>query len=331
MRIIHLLSILFIFYSFTLNANHATTLTIYTYDSFVSEWGPGPIIKKKFEEKFNKHLKFITTDSAASLITKIFLEGSSTKADIVLGLDMNLLDEANKSNLFLQHSLGHLKNKIELPIEWKSENFLPYNYGYFAFVYNNKKFINPPNSMDELINKTNARIVIQDPRTSTPGLGLLTWIKAIYGDNAKNEWEKLNKKIISVTKGWTDSYYNIFMAGEADMVLSYTTSPAAHIMFENNRDFSAINFDEGNYISIEFAGILKSSKNKSLSKKFLNFMLSNDFQSIIPSTNIMYPVIKIDNLPEAYYGLKIPKALQIDPVTINENKSIWIEEWLNAS
>ena len=103
MRIIHLLSILFIFYSFTLNANHATTLTIYTYDSFVSEWGPGPIIKKKFEEKFNKHLKFITTDSAASLITKIFLEGSSTKADIVLGLDMNLLDEANKSNLFLQH------------------------------------------------------------------------------------------------------------------------------------------------------------------------------------------------------------------------------------
>ena len=331
MRILQLLSCLLFFYCFSVNANHANTLTIYTYDSFVSDWGPGPIIKKKFEDKFKIHLEFVTVDSAATLLTKVILEGSSTKADIVLGLDMNLLDEANKSNLFFKHSLEHLINIIDLPIEWESENFTPYNYGYFAFVYNNKKFTNPPNSMEELINNTDARIVIQDPRTSTPGLGLLTLIKAIYGNKAGDAWEKLNKKIISVTKGWTDAYYNIFLAGEADMVLSYTTSPAAHIMFENNYDYSAINFSEGNYITIEFAGILKSSKNKLLAKKFLRFMLTEDFQSIIPLTNIMYPVIKINDLPEAYKSLEIPKVLQIDPTIINTNKEDWIEEWLNAS
>ena len=156
-------------------------------------------------------------------------------------------------------------------------------------------------------------------------------MKAIYGKEAKEKWKKLNQKIISVTKGWTDAYYNIFLAEEADMVLSYTTSPAAHIMFENNYDYSAINFKEGNYISIEFAGILKSSKNKLIAKKFLEFILDEDFQSVIPSTNIMYPVIKINNLPEAYNYLDAPKALQIDPKIINENKSLWIEEWLNAS
>ena len=331
MRILQLLSCLLFFYCFSVNANHANTLTIYTYDSFVSDWGPGPIIKKKFEDKFKIHLEFVTVDSAATLLTKVILEGSSTKADIVLGLDMNLLDEANKSNLFFKHSLEHLINIIDLPIEWESENFTPYNYGYFAFVYNNKKFTNPPNSMEELINNTDARIVIQDPRTSTPGLGLLTWIKAIYGNKAGDAWKKLNKKIISVTKGWTDAYYNIFLAGEADMVLSYTTSPAAHIMFENNYDYSAINFSEGNYITIEFAGILKSSKNKLLAKKFLRFMLTEDFQSIIPLTNIMYPVIKINDLPEAYKSLEIPKVLQIDPIIIDTNKEDWIEEWLNAS
>ena len=331
MRILQLLSCLLFFYCFSVNANHANTLTIYTYDSFVSDWGPGPIIKKKFEDKFKIHLEFVTVDSAATLLTKVILEGSSTKADIVLGLDMNLLDEANKSKLFFKHSLEHLINIIDLPIDWVSENFVPYNYGYFAFVYNNKKFTNPPNSMEELINNTDARIVIQDPRTSTPGLGLLTWIKAIYGNKAGDAWKKLNKKIISVTKGWTDAYYNIFLAGEADMVLSYTTSPAAHIMFENNYDYSAINFSEGNYITIEFAGILKSSKNKLLAKKFLRFMLTEDFQSIIPLTNIMYPVIKINDLPEAYKSLEIPKVLQIDPTIINTNKEDWIEEWLNAS
>ena len=143
--------------------------------------------------------------------------------------------------------------------------------------------------------------------------------------------EKLNKKIVSVTKGWTDSYYNIFLAGEADMVLSYSTSPAAHVMFEDNNDYSAIIFDEGNYLTVEFAGILKSSKNKTQANHFINFMLTEDFQSVIPSTNIMYPVTKINNLPKAFKSLKFPKALQIDPFLINQNKNIWIEEWLNAS
>ena len=156
-------------------------------------------------------------------------------------------------------------------------------------------------------------------------------MKSIYGDNVSSEWKKLNKKIVAVTKGWTDAYYNIFLTGEADLVLSYTTSPAAHIIFEENYDFSAINFNEGNYLTIEFAGVLKSSKNKSIAKDFLNFILSEDFQSVIPSTNIMYPVIKIKKMPEAYQSLEIPKVLQIDPVIINSNKEIWIEEWLNAS
>ncbi len=308
----------------------AEKIIIYTYDSFISEWGPGPIIEKIFEEKYQVDLDLIAVDSAATLLNKVILEGSNTKADIVLGLDMNLFESAGKSNLFDNHSITNLNERLNIPFKWESELFVPYNYGYFAFVYNNKNLKNPPKSMDELINSTEARIVIQDPRTSTPGLGLLTWMKALYGDDAKNNWKKLNKKIISVTKGWTDAYYNFFMAGEADIVLSYSTSPAAHIMFEDNHNISASIFEEGNYLSVEFAGILKSSRNKKLANKFLDFMISDDFQSIIPSTNIMYPVTKIE-LPDAYSVLELPKPLQLEPREINKNKEKWINEWLNAS
>ena len=156
-------------------------------------------------------------------------------------------------------------------------------------------------------------------------------MKALYGNDAPSEWKKLNKKVITVTKGWTDSYYNIFLAGEADMVLSYSTSPAAHIMFEDNNDYTAISFTEGNYLSIEFAGILKSSTNKKMANNFVNFMISEEFQSVIPSTNIMYPVTTINNLPAAFKSLEIPKVLQINPSEISKNKDKWIEEWLNAS
>ena len=317
-----------LFISFSI---YAEKLTIYTYDSFVSEWGPGPIIEKIFEEKYNADVDFVAVDSAATLLNKVILEGDTSKADIVLGLDMNLFDLAEQSGLFTTHNINDINNLINLPLKWESNKFVPYNYGYFSFVYNEANLATPPKSMDELINSTNARIVIQDPRTSTPGLGLLTWMKALYGDKAGDEWKKLNKKIISVTKGWTDAYYNFFMAGEADMVLSYTTSPAAHIMFEERYDILATTFEEGNYITIEFAGILNNSQNKDLANKFLNFMLSKEFQSVIPSTNIMYPVTNIKDLPEAFDKLDVPNFIQMDPKEINKNKEKWIDEWLNAS
>ena len=317
-----------LFISFSI---YAEKLTIYTYDSFVSEWGPGPIIEKIFEEKHNADIEFVAVDSAATLLNKVILEGDTSKADIVLGLDMNLFDLAEQSELFTTHNINEINNLINLPLKWESNKFVPYNYGYFSFVYNEANLATPPKSMDELINSTNARIVIQDPRTSTPGLGLLTWMKALYGDKAGDEWKKLNKKIISVTKGWTDAYYNFFMAGEADMVLSYTTSPAAHIMFEERYDILATTFEEGNYITIEFAGILNNSQNKDLANKFLNFMLSEEFQSVIPSTNIMYPITNIKDLPEAFDKLDVPNFIQMDPKEINKNKEKWIDEWLNAS
>ena len=309
---------------------YAKKITIYTYDSFISEWGPGPIIEKIFEEKYNTDIEFVAVDSAATLLNKVILEGDSSKADVVLGLDMNLFDSAEQSGLFSSHNINDINSSINLPLKWESNKFVPYNYGYFSFVYNEANLKSPPRSMDELINSTKARIVIQDPRTSTPGLGLLTWMKALYGDKAGDEWKKLNKKIISVTKGWTDSYYNFFMSGEADMVLSYTTSPAAHIMFEDRYDIQSTAFEEGNYITIEFAGILNTSKNKDLANKFLTFMMSEEFQSVIPSTNIMYPVTKIKNMPEAYDNIEVPNFIQIDPKEINKNKEKWIDEWLNS-
>ena len=166
----------------------AEKLTIYTYDSFVSEWGPGPIIEKQFEETYEIDLELVAVDSAATLLNKVILEGENTKADIVLGLDMNLFESAKESDLFDKHSLTNLNDKLNLPINWESKVFVPYNIGYLAFVYNNKNLKNPPKSMDELINSTEVRIVIQDPRTSTPGLGLLTWMKALYGDDAQSNW-----------------------------------------------------------------------------------------------------------------------------------------------
>ena len=157
----------------------------------------------------------------------------------------------------------------------------------------------------------------------------MLWIKSIYGQEADKVWEKLKKKIVTVTKSWSESY-GLFLNGEADMVLSYTTSPAYHMIVEGNNDYYAANFSEGHYIQVEVAGILKNSENKILARKFLNFMISEKFQNTIPTGNWMYPIIELnEKLPEEFSKLIIPnKTLLQGSESISKNKKKWINEWL---
>jgi hypothetical protein len=81
-------------------------------------------------------------------------------------------------------------------------------------------------------------VIYEDPRTSTPGLGLLLWMQKVYGDKAPEAWQKLAAKTVTVTKGWSEAY-GLFLKGESDLVLSYTTSPAYHIIEEKKDNYAA--------------------------------------------------------------------------------------------
>ena len=110
--------------------------------------------------------------------------------------------------------------------------------------------------------------MLQDPRSSTPGLGFLLWMKSVYGDKAADAWKKLEPRILTVTPGWSEAYA-LFTKGEAPMVLSYTTSPAYHVIAENSERYKAAPFAEGHYLQVEVAGLIENSPEKELAKKFL--------------------------------------------------------------
>ena len=299
-------------------------LIIYTYDSFAAEWGPGPAIKTSFEKVCNCEIEFVATSNAGTLLTKIKLEGSNSAADIVLGFDQNLLVEAESTGLFTKHNINP-----DIELDWSNQYFTPYDYSLFAFIYDETILSNPPKSMGELADRDDINIIVQDPRTSTPGLGLLLWIKSIFEEKASDVWGKLNNKIVTYTPGWSEAY-GMFLENEADMVLSYTTSPAYHLMYEDTSKYKAANFSEGHYIQIEVAGILQTSKNYELARQFLEFISTEEFQNEIPTKNIMYPVTSI-SLPSAFNQLIEPtKKLMLNPSLIHKSKKNWINEWLNS-
>ena len=305
------------------------TLTIYTYDSFTSEWGPGPAIEKAFEAQCDCDLNFVALDSSIGILGRVQLEGASSKADIVLGLDTNLTDIARKTGLFQPHGSSAVADNLPRP--FKDDVFMPFDWGYFAFVYDTNRMANPPKSMDALVNASDdLRIAIQDSRTSTPGLGLLLWMKSIYGDDAPQAWQKLNPKIVTVTKSWWDAY-SLFLEGEADMVLSYSTSPAYHAIAEGADNYAAAEFSEGHYMQIEVAAILKNAPQPELAKNFMNFIQGSEFQGIIPTTNWMYPTQK-SATPDGFANLITPtKGFLFTGAEVAANKQAWVDEWLAVS
>ncbi|MEO0544915.1 MAG: thiamine ABC transporter substrate binding subunit [Pseudomonadota bacterium] len=315
--------------TFTPSMADEGVLTIYTYESFVADWGPGPQVEEAFEAQCTCDVEFVSAADGVALLNRLRLEGGNGRADIVLGLDTNLTAEATESGFFAEHGLS--LETTTVPGGWDDSYFLPFDYGYFAVIYDSEKIAEPPTSMADFLAGDDAKkIAIQDPRTSTPGLGLMLWIKDIYGDDWEEALEKLNARTLTVTPGWSEAY-GLFTNGEVPMVLSYTTSPAYHMLVEETDRYKAAGFVEGHYMQIEVAGITVKGADNPLAKQFLEFMVSPTFQSIIPQTNWMLPVADTGNELDPAFLQAVPeKALLFSPETVAENRKKWVDEWLEV-
>ncbi|WP_425073222.1 thiamine ABC transporter substrate binding subunit [Sagittula sp. S175] len=276
-------------------------LTVYAPDYFTSEWGPGPKIEELFEAQCGCDLQF----KPGELLPRLMLEGDRTEADVVIGLNTDVTKKARESGLFAPHGVD--LSPLTLPIEWTDDTFLPFNYGHTAFIYDTTK-MEAPASFDALLEAPDdLRLVIQDPRTSISGLALVLWVQEVYGDKAQDAWAKLAPKIVTVTKGWSESY-GMFNDGEADMVLSYTTSPAYHIIAEEDVTKKAAIFPEGHYFMVELAAKVAGTDQPELAQQFMDFILSHDFQSMIATGNWSIPAaLDKAEWPEGFQKLDLPE------------------------
>ena len=301
-------------------------LTVYAGDYFTSEWGPGPVIEKTFEASCGCDLVWSTGD----LLPRLLLEGERTKADVVIGLTSDVTAKARATGLFAPH--GQDNGRLTLPIDWTDDTFLPFNYGHTAFIYNSETLAEPPASFDALLDMPDdLRIVIQDPRTSISGLALVLWVQAVYGEGAEAAWQKLAPKILTVTKDWSSSY-GMFTDGEADMVLSYTTSPAYHLFAEQDDTKKAAIFPEGHYFMVETVAKIAGTDQPELADRFMAFVLSEEFQRVIPTANWSLPsALPRADWPEGWESLPLPeKVLFYDETEAAALQDRAIEAWRSA-
>ncbi|MDR1428872.1 MAG: thiamine ABC transporter substrate-binding protein [Spirochaetaceae bacterium] len=296
----------------------SNTVTVWTYDSFDSEWGPGPEVKKRFEDETGLTLNFVVHGDAGELLSRLLLEGDRADADVILGLDQNMLNRALSSGFFEPYTPeGFDRVFRELRVD-STNSLIPMDYSYFAFVYDSELLENPPRSLEELTEERFAKkIILLDPRTSSPGQGFFAWTREVYGRDWPEYWRRLAPSILTIAGGWT-SGYGLFTSREAPLVLSYTTSPGYHLEYENTERYRAAIFSDGHPLQVELAGLLRGAANKENGKRFMDFMLSPAFQETLALKNSMYPAIDIA-LPGSFrINPKSDKPLLPDEVSSEE-------------
>lgn len=303
-------------------------LVVYTYDSFVSEWGTGPRVVPLFEKLHGVKVRLVSAGDAGQVLNRAILEKDRPQADVLLGLDNNLLARARDEGVLQPYRSPALERVPAERVFDPDHLVTPFDYGYFAFIHDTQALPDPPASLEELTDpRLRGRIILEDPRTSSPGLGFLLWTIAVYGDGWQDYWRRLLPNVLTIAEGW-DTAYGLFTSGEAPLVLSYTTSPAYHVESEKTTRFRSLLFPEGHYLQVEGLGVVKGAPHPELARRFVDFALSEEFQREIPLTNWMYPVLPDLPLPESYSWAPRPqKSLSLDPALIGREQQGWLDAW----
>lgn len=307
------------------------TLLIYASDSFTSEWGLGPQIQDIFFERTGYTITFITYKDTLSTYNALEqMSGAMNYPDVFIGIDNNTASMALESGLFAEWAMtDDIQNHIPKQLFFdNNKTLVPFDYGYISVVYDSRKIAIPPKSLEDLTDsRFKNSIVLISPRGSHTGLAFFLWTVAVYGDGYTDYWNRLKPSILSVTDGWSAAY-GLFVAGEAPLVISYTTSPAYHIAYENTDYIKATTFEKGNYILVEYAAITKNAQNKKGAEAFMSFLFSPEVQEKIALTNIMYPSRDDIPLPVSFDTLpKVKTSIDIYKQNDTVNTKILLNEW----
>lgn len=330
----HIIFVLLVFVSLSIFARgtgdqNPEILKVYCYDSFSSEWGPGPIIAERFTESTGIQVEFHAPGDAVSVLNQLILEKNHPVADVVVGIDDSLVSRALEEGVLQPYRSAKIDNIPSELIFDETYQLLPYDYGHFSINYDSLKITNPPTSLEELAEKRfENQLILMDPRTSTPGLGFLLWTISVYGDTWQDYWTRLQPSILTITDGWSEAYA-LYTAGEAALVLSYGSSPFYHKEYEDTDQYRSAEFSEGHVRQIEGMGIVAGSGNVGAAQQFIDFMLENESQETLLMSNIMIPVIEGIELPESFDIAMIPEStVDVSRYRQRDNLDEIVNQWV---
>jgi len=317
-------------------AQEKPKLVVYTYDSFAA-WGPGPFIEEQFEARYNADLVLVAPASSNEMLARLIqeMEAGNRQADVFIGLADSALSRALARNLFEPYDPALIPNLAGVPGELLFDptgHVIPFDHGYITLVYDSEA-LSPdevPTTFEELLDPRFARSIIAiDPRTSSPGHAFLMWTIARFGDPGYLEfWERLKPNLLTVAGGWSEAY-DMFLNGEAPIVVSYSTDTAYSMMKEGSDRQRVLLLEGQGYRQVEGMAIVRGTKVPELAHALLNLVLEPEVQSLLATTNWMFPANREAPLDPTFeqYAVLPPHPVWLPSEEIEANDARWLREW----
>lgn len=317
-------------------------LNVMTHDSFdiTAE------LLEKFESENNVKVNIIKAGDTGSALNRLILTktAGAQEADVFYGIDNTFLSRALENDLFEAYDAPALA-KIDAGFKLDPANgALPVDYGDVCINYDKAWFadkaIELPNSLEALTDPAYKNLlIVENPSTSSPGLAFMLATIAHFGEDAwLDYWKELKNNTVVISSDWETAYYSHFSGssgkGPQPMVVSYSSSPAAEFIYAEleleESPTASIVADDACWRQIEFAGIVKGTRQRDLAEKFIDFLLSKDFQEDLPMQMFVFPVLSEAVLPDDFVkNSQIPEnPATLNPADIAQNREKWIEQWL---
>jgi thiamine transport system substrate-binding protein len=318
-----------------------TILTVLTHSSFSAS----KEVLAGFEADTGARLRFVEGGDAGETLGKAILSKGNPFADVIFGIDSTFLGRALTADIF--EPLG-IPIPPTIPADLRldpTSRLAPVDVGYVCLNADKAWFASrglalPARLADLVLPAFRGLLVVEDPAASSPGLAFLLATIARFGETGEYPWQRfwrdLRANDVLVAGGWSDAYYNEFSAtgsGRRPLVVSYATSPAAELFYAAEpkpKDSPTIALvSDGTFRQVEFAGVLKGTRQPDLARRFVAFLLSRRFQEDIPLQMWVHPADSGARLPEVFTRFAaVPASTAIlDPALIDARRDEWTREW----
>ncbi len=322
-------------------AQKQPVVTLMTHDSFAVSKG----LLEAFEKQNGATLKILKGGDAGAALNQAILSKANPLADVFYGVDNTFMSRALAAGIFeayVSPALSRIPKALMLDPQ---NRLLPVDFGDVCLNYDKNWFaaekMTPPLSLEDLLKpEYKSLTVVQNPATSSPGLAFLLSTIGRYGEKGALEfWRKLRANDVYVSTGWSDAYYGQFSrakGGTRPIVVSYASSPAAEVYYSDkpldDAPTAAVLGSAAAFRQIEFVGILKGTRQPDLSRKLVDFMLSDEFQKDIPLHMWVFPAVPGTPLPEVFrkYTRQAQNPVLLTPEQIEKGREKWIESWTDA-
>ncbi len=330
--------------SSTTAAQAGGEVVVMTHDSFaVSD-----AVLAAFTAQTGLEVKVLKSGDAGAMLNQAILAKDNPLADVMYGVDDTFLSRALDAGIFEPYESPGLKN-VQASLQLDPQHRVaPIDIADVCVNYDKKAFagaVKPPATLRDLTNpEYRGKLVVENPATSSPGLVFLLLTIAQFGETGEytwqDYWKDLVKNDVLVDAGWEEAYYGSFSGGsgkgERPLVVSYSSSPVAEVVFSETplKEAPTGVAPPVARTQIEFAGVLKGAKNPEGARKWVDFMLSKRFQEDMPLQMFVRPASDEAQMPPVYAqpGVAVGTLTYVsnDLVSyesIGKDRDRWIEEW----